>query len=380
MALPDFLIIGAMKCGTSTLAAQLAHQDGIFVTTPKEPNFFSDDAVHAKGLDWYRSLFGPAAPGDLLGEASTHYTKRPIHPDTLARLIPVLPAPRLVYMIRDPMDRIVSHYIHEWTMGAIGDTLEAALEAHPELIATVKKLSRDGKKVGWNGLLVGDLTQPRGGPMLSGHASHQAGLDADIWLTPMPDRRLSRKEREELSATSMLARNAKGRLTNQKLDKRRFTKAHAGIIRTAAQYRNVERIFVHPTIKRELCRQYPKKPKWLRKVRAQFGHHYHFHVRIGCPSGSPGCKSQAPVPSYGCDKATMDYWFNVAYGPRPKPKPGAKPPKPRKKRQIRLRDLPRQCRTVLSAGNQGTTSGAYTFVSSYAPTGRIAKPSPRPKR
>ncbi len=135
MALPDFLIIGAMKCGTSTLAAQLAHQDGIFVTTPKEPNFFSDDAVHAKGLDWYRSLFEPAAPGDLLGEASTHYTKRPIHPDTLARLIPVLPAPRLVYMIRDPMDRIVSHYIHEWTMGAIGDTLEAALEAHPELIA-----------------------------------------------------------------------------------------------------------------------------------------------------------------------------------------------------------------------------------------------------
>lgn len=252
--------------------------------------------------------------------------------------------------------------------------------AHPELIATVKKLSRDGKKVGWNGLLVGDLTQPRGGPMLSGHASHQAGLDADIWLTPMPDRRLSRKEREQLSATSMLGRNSKGKLTNQKLDKRRFTKAHAGIIRTAARYKNVERIFVHPTIKRELCRQYPNKPKWLGKVRAQFGHHYHFHVRIGCPAGSPGCKPQARVPSYGCDKATMDYWFKVAYGPRRKPKPGAKPAKPRKKREIRLQDLPRQCRTVLNAGNLGTTSNSATFTSSYVPTGRIAKPLRRPKR
>ncbi|MEP1206490.1 MAG: penicillin-insensitive murein endopeptidase [Rhizobiaceae bacterium] len=250
--------------------------------------------------------------------------------------------------------------------------------AHPELIATVKKLSRDGKKVGWNGLLVGDLTQPRGGPMTSGHASHQAGLDADVWLTPMPDRRLSRKEREQLSATSMLARTANGKLTNQKLDKKRFTKAHAGIIRTAAQYRNVERIFVHPTIKRELCRQYPKNPRWLRKIRAQFGHHYHFHIRIGCPAGSPGCKSQAPVPSLGCDKATMDYWFKVAYGPRRKPKPGAKPPKPRKKREIRMRDLPNRCRAVLNAGNLGTTSAGATFTSSYVPTGRIAKPSQRP--
>ncbi len=252
--------------------------------------------------------------------------------------------------------------------------------AHPELISTVKKLSRDGKKVGWNGLLVGDLTQPRGGPMLSGHASHQAGLDADIWLTPMPGRRLTRKEREQLSATSMLLRKSNGKLTNQKLDKRRFTKTHAGIIRTAAQYSNVERIFVHPTIKRELCRQYPGKPKWLGKIRAQFGHHYHFHVRIGCPKGSPGCKPQARVPSLGCDKATMDYWFKVAYGPRRKPKPGAKPPKPRKKRQIRMKDLPNQCRAVLNASGKGTVSDASTLAAIYVPSGRIAKPSPRPVR
>ena len=252
--------------------------------------------------------------------------------------------------------------------------------AHPDIVSLIKKLSVDGKKVGWNGLLVGDLQQPRGGPMTSGHASHQAGLDADVWLTPMPDRRLTRKEREQTSAISMLARRSNGKLTNQRLDKKRFTSAHAGIIRTAAQYRNVERIFVHPTIKRELCRQNPKQPSWLRKIRAQFGHHYHFHIRIGCPTGSPGCKKQRAVPSMGCDKATMDYWFKVAYGPRPKPKPGAKPKKRKPKRQIRMADLPRQCRTVLNAPAvtestvrkvaEGPSDTSVSFVA--APTTRPA--------
>ncbi len=58
---------------------------------------------------------------------------------------------------------------------------------HPLLIAFLERLAQGAKKVGWNGLLVGDMSQPRGGPMLTGHASHQIGLDADIWLTPMPD-------------------------------------------------------------------------------------------------------------------------------------------------------------------------------------------------
>lgn len=135
MALPDFLIIGAMKCGTSTLQAQLAAQPGVFMTTPKEPNFFSDDDVYAKGLDWYEGLFADAAPGDLKGEASTHYTKLPTHPNALPRLAAVLTAPRLIYMIRDPVDRTVSHYIHEWSMGVMSGDMGAALDQHPELTA-----------------------------------------------------------------------------------------------------------------------------------------------------------------------------------------------------------------------------------------------------
>lgn len=135
MALPDFLIIGAMKCGTSTLQAQLALHPGVFMTTPKEPNFFSDDAVYARGLAWYESLFAGAAPDELKGEASTHYTKLPTYPDCIDRLSAALPAPKLIYMIRNPVERTVSHYIHEWTMGTMSGDLAAAFEHHPELVA-----------------------------------------------------------------------------------------------------------------------------------------------------------------------------------------------------------------------------------------------------
>ena len=134
MSLPDFLIVGAMKCGTSTLAAQLAAQPGLFMTTPKEPNFFSDEDVWARGEGWYRGLFAGAEPGDLKGEASTHYTKLPTYPATLPRMGALLEAPRIVYMIRNPVARAVSHYIHEWTEGMMGDDMVAAFAHHPELI------------------------------------------------------------------------------------------------------------------------------------------------------------------------------------------------------------------------------------------------------
>lgn len=134
MSAPDFIVIGAMKCGTSSLAGQLGAQDGLFMTTPKEPNYFSDDDVFAKGPAWYASLFAQAAPGDLKGEASTHYTKRPDYPQCLPRMQAALEAPRLVYMIRDPMVRLVSHYIHAWSEGWTSDPFEVALERLPAMV------------------------------------------------------------------------------------------------------------------------------------------------------------------------------------------------------------------------------------------------------
>jgi len=134
MSRPDYIIIGAMKCGTSTLAAQLGQQEGLFMTAPKEPNYFSDDAVFAKGADWYAQLFDAAAAGDIKGEASTHYTKQPDYPQTLPRMTKALPEVKLVYMIRNPMVRLVSHYIHAWSEGEVSTPLDQALKDHGALV------------------------------------------------------------------------------------------------------------------------------------------------------------------------------------------------------------------------------------------------------
>lgn len=217
---------------------------------------------------------------------------------------------------------------------------------HPQLVELVKRLAIEAKaQDGWNGLLVGDLAQPRGGPMLSGHRSHQVGLDADIWLTEMPDRILTARERETISATSVI-KNRKE--VNPKI----WTEAHARLIRRAASYPEVARIFVHPPIKKALCDWAPKGSdrSWLKKVRAYYGHHYHFHIRIKCPKGVKGCRNQppaAPKDGTGCG-VELAHWL----GPKPWKKPG-KPKKPKKKpkprKHMKLSALPKACRGVLTA-------------------------------
>ena len=124
-----------MKSATTTLQEQLVRQPGVFMCDPKEPNFFSDDEQYRKGLAWYAGLFSPASAGDLLGEASTHYTKLPTHPHSVARLRERLPKARLVYVMRHPVDRLVSHYIHEWSMGNIDCGIDEAVGLHAEMIA-----------------------------------------------------------------------------------------------------------------------------------------------------------------------------------------------------------------------------------------------------
>lgn len=133
--LPEFVIIGAMKSATSSLYEQLVEQPGIFMCTPKEPNFFSDDAQYAKGLPWYSSLFVEAPEGNLLGEASTHYTKLPTYPKSVQRLKERLPNAHFVYVMRHPVDRLISHYIHEWSTGIYRCGIEEAIDKHPEMVA-----------------------------------------------------------------------------------------------------------------------------------------------------------------------------------------------------------------------------------------------------
>lgn len=209
---------------------------------------------------------------------------------------------------------------------------------HPTLIRYIERLSERGAKAGWPGLLIGDMAQPRGGPMLTGHASHQIGLDADIWLRPMPNYELSPSEREEMSATMVVADSRKD------VDPNVWTPAHFNIIRAAANDPLVERLFVNAAIKKKLCEMAGTDRAWLQKVRPYWEHDYHFHVRIKCPDDSPECKHQDPVPAGdGCGKE-LDWWFSDAVL-HPKPPPVPEKPRP----PIRMADLPQACHQVLRA-------------------------------
>jgi len=132
--LPDFIIIGAMKSATSTLHNQLSAQPGIFMSTPKEPNFFSDDEIYNQSLDWYTALFSDADTEQICGESSTHYTKLPDYPETIQRLKAAIPQPKLIYVMRHPIDRLVSHYMHQWSEGVISCDINQAIDRYPELI------------------------------------------------------------------------------------------------------------------------------------------------------------------------------------------------------------------------------------------------------
>ncbi len=209
---------------------------------------------------------------------------------------------------------------------------------HPNLIAFLERLGSNAKKVGWNGLLIGDMSQPRGGPMITGHASHQVGLDADIWFDPMPDHVLTREEREFNGATNMVAPSL---LTvNPKV----WTHTRTELIKTAATDPAVTRIFVNAAIKKELCHEAGIDRGWLSKVRPWWGHAEHFHVRIACPVDSPACKPQPPPgPEDGCGHE-LDFWFKPSTL-HPPPPPTPAPPRP----ALMLTALPAACRQVVTA-------------------------------
>jgi len=211
--------------------------------------------------------------------------------------------------------------------------------AHPETIDYVQDLSRKAARLdGWQGLYVGDMSQPRGGPMRSGHRSHQTGLDADIWLRPASVLGLSRADRERVGSISM--QRANGAYVNDN-----WTPQHHDLLKAAASDPRVARIFIFAGAKVRMCRDAKGDRAWLRKIRPWWGHHYHFHVRLNCPEGVRGCEDQDPVPpGDGCDEA--EAWVDRILNPPP-PDPDA--PKPEPRRELVLADLPRQCLDVLSS-------------------------------
>ena len=213
---------------------------------------------------------------------------------------------------------------------------------HPDMIALLKRLSVGAHKdAGWPGILVGDIGQPRGGPALSGHASHQMGLDADVWLTPMPDHLFSRLEREETSATMMV------RDDRIDIDPKAWTPQHWMVIRDAAMEPAVQRIFVNAAIKKALCREAKGDRSWLGKIRPWWGHDYHFHIRMRCPPGATECHGQKDQDGGdGCKPSDLAYWFKDSII-HPKPEPPKEAPTIYS--GIKLAQMPAGCKTVLNA-------------------------------
>jgi len=220
----------------------------------------------------------------------------------------------------------------------------------PETIDFIKRLSAEATRYGWKGLYIGDISQPRGGPMTSGHASHQIGLDVDIWMLPPKRLNLSHRERENLSSINV--RSADQRRVNGN-----FTRAHAAVLKAAASDPAVDRIFVTPPVKVELCKSAKRSDRsWMQKIRPYFGHNYHFHVRLKCPRGSRYCQTQRPTVSQlskggdGCDE-TLEWWVtDYLNPPKTSPTKPAKPaPKKRHPRDYTMADLPAECRVVLSS-------------------------------
>ncbi len=207
---------------------------------------------------------------------------------------------------------------------------------HPRLIDFIARFSAQAPRFGLPGILVGDMNQRRGGPMLTGHASHQIGLDVDVWLRPLLPVRPTLREREDVSSFDVV----EGR---HNLDEALWPQTSRAMIRVAAEDPEVERIFVNPAIKRKLCQEtHPQDRAWLAKVRPWWAHDAHFHVRLACPADSPLCVRQAAVPAGdGCGE-DLDYWYTEApYKPAD--------PKAPKAPDLTMEDLPQACRAVLAA-------------------------------
>ncbi len=175
---------------------------------------------------------------------------------------------------------------------------------HEEMIRFIKDLSQDSFVSNHGQLLYGDLSYRNGG-YLPGHASHQIGLDVDVWFwRPSDDvSDLSDEIREGKRMPWMLDPR-----TNEFLPGK-WDERLQEVLKLAAEDDRVARIFVNPGVKKLMCQLYPGQD-FLKKIRPWWRHHEHFHVRLKCQAGSPKCVPQAPSTDIECDSPKLDWWFS----------------------------------------------------------------------
>ena len=223
---------------------------------------------------------------------------------------------------------------------------------NPVLVSYLEDLSKAVTRFGWRGLYIGDMGNPRGGPMNSGHASHQIGLDADIWFLPPARLDLTPAQRDKISSISI-------RTDDQLAVNGNWNASYRAMLKAAASDPRVDRIFVAAAIKIEMCKTATAADtKWLQRIRPEANHQDHLHVRLKCPPGASLCQTQKPTVAdlskggNGCDETLM-WWVSDEYlHPKPAVKPTKPvPPAPRKKgpREFTMADLPQQCLNVISS-------------------------------
>lgn len=199
----------------------------------------------------------------------------------------------------------------------------------PATIQALETLGRQAQAAGLPELYMGDISDPRGGPLRGGHFSHQLGIDADVWFDLQPRR--PGQDREAIEPGSLVRPD--GRATDPGV----WRPAHVTLLKLAAGLDGIDRILVNPAIKQALCRETTGDREWLRLIRPWYGHSSHMHIRWRCPADQPACVQAPPPPvGDGCD-ASLQWWFDQLDAP---PQPAA---------PIRPVTLPAACRAIMAA-------------------------------
>jgi penicillin-insensitive murein endopeptidase len=203
---------------------------------------------------------------------------------------------------------------------------------HQDTIAALELFGERARAAGLPDLYIGDISDPRGGPLRGGHFSHQMGIDADIWLDVIPPHPLTPPEQREDIEPHSLVRDE-----GRDVDPAYWRPEYITLLRLAAGLPNVDRIFVNAAIKRQLCRDVTGDRAWLHLIRPWWDHSAHMHIRFHCPAGQTLCQESAPIPpGDGCD-ASLQWWFDQLDAP-PAPSAITAPRRPA---------LPAACRAIL---------------------------------
>lgn len=218
---------------------------------------------------------------------------------------------------------------------------------HPDTVRLIKDLGTRLSQRTSDKVMIGDLSQPRGGMMSSYHRSHQNGMDVDIWFTLAPSVQEAAKMAPDGTDPPKMVEQ------DNRLPSRYWGEHQRFLIRSVAQQPEVDRIFVNAGIKLALCASEGMNAPWLAKVRPWWGHDAHFHARLKCPVGSPDCKQQDPYPpGTGCG-VELAHWF------KSRPTVVVKKDEPKRERPVFI--LPK-CRPVLAYGRVGQDAAEDRFA------------------